>query len=93
MAAFWLLQMADVYTTYDGMKYDCVYEANPLLPSVPHLDRLLIHKVIFLSPLQTLKEEDLLTYDNMFFPMLFSAYVVYNNLKVGDSAKKRCGRR
>ena len=93
MTLFWILQAADVWTTKEGMKYDCVYEANPLLPKIPHLDRLIIHKAVFLSPLTTLKEEEMLTYEVMFFPMLLSLYVVHHNLKVIDRAKERCNLR
>jgi len=47
------------------MDYDCVYEANPLLPKVPHRDRLIIHKIVFLSPFDALYYNDQLTYADM----------------------------
>ena len=75
------------------MKWNCVYEANPLLPNIPHRDRLILHKLIFLSPLDVMYEFDMLTYKEMFFPFIFSTYVVYNNLKVIDRAEKNCQRR
>lgn len=28
---FWTLQVLDVYSTYRGLQYDCVREANPVL--------------------------------------------------------------
>ena len=87
------LQIADVATTVEGMKWDCVYEANPLLPNIPHRDRLILHKLLFLSPLDTMYEFDLLTYEEMVFPFIFTTYVVYNNLKVIDRAEKRCQKR
>ena len=92
-ATFWLLQIADVWTTHHGLKYDCVYEANPLLPRIPHTDRLLIHKIIFLSPFDTLYDEGLLTYENMIFPIFLTSYVVHNNLKVRERAKRLCDKR
>ena len=91
--AFLALQIADVATTVEGMKWDCVYEANPLLPNIPHRDRLILHKLLFLSPLDTMYEFDLLTYEEMVFPFIFTTYVVYNNLKVIDRAEKRCQKR
>jgi len=75
------------------MKWDCVYEANPLLPSIPHRDRLILHKLLFLSPFDVMYESNLLTYEEMFFPFIFTTYVVHNNLKVIDRAEKRCQKR
>ena len=90
---FWTLQAADVWTTYEGMKYDCVYELNPLLPEVPHLDRLLIHKAVFLHPFVLFQKENVLRKEDMFFPTFFAAFVVHSNLKVIDRAKERCNLR
>ena len=93
MVAFYLLHAADVWTTVKGMKYDCVYEANPFLPRVPHRDRLLIHKAIFLHPFDILHKTDTLTNDDMVFPMAIASWVVYSNLQVIDRAKNRCNLR
>ena len=46
MIFFWTLNALDVYTTYKGLKKPNVYEKNPLLGDKPHLDNLLIQKVI-----------------------------------------------
>jgi len=75
------------------MDFDCVYEANPLLPSVPHRDRIILHKLLFLSPIDIMYNYDLLTYQEMILPFILSNYVVYNNLGVIDRAKKRCQKR
>ena len=48
-AAWYLVNVLDVYTTIKGLKYSCIYEANPTLPSVPHRDHLIIHKTLLLS--------------------------------------------
>ena len=32
---FYTLQILDVYTTYDGLKYDCVKETNPIFGKNP----------------------------------------------------------
>ena len=93
MAVYYALHIADVWTTQRGMDYDCVFEANPLLPKVPHLDRLLIHKTIFLSPVWMLDREKVLRNEDITFPLLMTAYVVHHNLKVIDSASKRCNKR
>jgi len=75
------------------MKWDCVYEANPLLPDIPHRDRLILHKLLFLSPLDAMYHDNMLPYKDMFFPYLLTTYVVYNNLKVIDRAEKNCQKR
>tara|TARA_X000000950_G_scaffold207217_1_gene249218 strand:+ start:10904 stop:11131 length:228 start_codon:yes stop_codon:yes gene_type:complete len=75
------------------MDYDCVFEANPLLPEVPHRDRLILHKLIFLTPFDTLYDERVLTNGEMIFPLLLSGYVVENNFRVIDRAKQRCQKR
>lgn len=93
MAMFYTLHLADIWTTQRGLDYDCVYEANPLLPEIPHIDRLLIHKTIFLSPVWFLEKEDVLRNVDLVFPMMATAYVVYHNLEVIDSASKRCDKR
>jgi len=87
------LQIADVWTTNRGMDFDCVYEANPLLPDIPGIDRLILHKLLFLSPINAMYEYDVLTYQEMILPFALTSYVVYNNLKVIDSAKKNCSKR
>jgi hypothetical protein len=75
------------------MDFDCVYEANPLLPDIPSIDRLILHKVVFMTPFNKLYQYDLLTYEEMFLPLIMTSYVVYNNLEVIDNAKQNCSKR
>jgi hypothetical protein len=70
-----------------------VEELNPLLPKVPHRDRLILHKIVFLTPFNALYEYDLLTYQDMIFPFATMAFVVHNNLNVIDRAKQNCSKR
>ena len=93
MAAFYLLHAADVWSTYEAVKYDCLVEQNPLLPEVPHLDRLLLHKILFLSPIYELDKAHVLTEESMFWPMALSAWVVHNNVQLKKEAKKTCNLR
>ena len=44
---YWTLNVLDVYTTYEGLKNPNTKEANPFLGERPHLDNLLIHKLVF----------------------------------------------
>ena len=91
--AFWTLQAADVWTTQRGMDYNCVFEQNPLLPKVPHLDRLIAHKIIFLHPFYFFQTEDVLTQQDMLIPTLLGAYVIHSNLRVIKRAKRNCSKR
>jgi len=75
------------------MDFNCVYEANPLLPDIPSIDRLILHKILFLSPMDAMYQYDMLTYKDMFLPLALTSYVVYNNLEVIDRAKKNCSKR
>ena len=75
------------------MDFDCVRETNPLLPEKPHIDRVILHKFVFLSPFDTLYKYDALTYQDMIIPMILTAWVVDNNLEVIDRAKSRCSKR
>ena len=93
MAAFYLLHAADVWTTKEGLKYDCIVESNPLLPKNPHINQLIIHKGIFLYPFDIFYKTDNLTNQDMIFPITIASWVVYNNLKVTDRAKQRCNKR
>ena len=43
---FWTLNVLDVYLTHDIMKQNFTYERNPLLPSKPRLEELILHKAI-----------------------------------------------
>ena len=45
---FIALQILDVLTTYEGMKYSCVKEVNPLLPEKPSIGRVIGHKTSLL---------------------------------------------
>ena len=44
---YWTLNALDVYTTYEGLKNPNMQEGNPFLGKHPHLDNLIIHKLVF----------------------------------------------
>jgi hypothetical protein len=93
MAVYYTLQIADIWTTQRGMDYECVYEQNPLLPRVPSTERLILHKVVFTSPVWILDKENLLKKGDVIFPTMLMTYVIHHNLKVIDRASKRCNKR
>ena len=91
---FWTLQVLDIWTTYEGMKYECVYETNPLLPRKPDLNDLVTHKTKWLAWVPVvLQNNTTLTAEekqDVFRPgnrMMIA--VVFNNLIVLERVKKR----
>lgn len=91
--AFWTIQALDVYSTYRGLKYDCVREANPLLGERPGIVRMVTHKTIFLSPIWMLQHEGIWTKQDLDWVNTAGTLVIYNNYKVWDRAHQRCTRR
>ena len=91
--AFWTLQTLDVYSTHRGLKYDCIKEANPLLPEEPSVERMLIHKTVFLSPYWLLQNEGIFTKRDINIANTLGATVVYSNFRLLDKAKRRCTKR
>ena len=90
---FYTLQIADVYSTYRGLKYDCIREGNPLLgdrPTVPHM---ITHKYVFLSPIWMLQSEGFYTKREINLYNSMAGLVVYNNLRLLDEAKSKCTKR
>jgi hypothetical protein len=93
-ATFTTLQLADIYTTYRGLKYDCVREINPIAGERPSVPKMFAIKTIVLWPAiesdiqrQALEPK---TMDNINFLM---ALVVGNNYNVWHRAEKNCGKR
>ena len=93
-ATFFTLQVADIYTTYRGLKYDCVYELNPIAGERPSVQKMFVIKAVILKPAieYDLKREVLTpqTMDEINFLM---ALVVGNNYNVWRNAEKNCARR
>ena len=90
---FYSLQALDVYSTYRGLKYNCIREANPLLgerPTVPHM---ITHKTVFLAPIYMLQNEDVYFKRDLRNFNAISGVVVYNNFRLLNKAKERCTKR
>lgn len=88
VALFITFNILDVYSTYRGLKYDCVEESNPLLGKNPSPGSIITKKVI-LTPivLNTFTEFDLKAAN-----VLYTG-VLYNNYRVLDRAKQQCNKR
>ena len=89
---FWTMQALDVYTTYRGLKYDCVREGNPLLGDRPGIGHMVTHKTVFLYPFYTLPK-DLVDRETMQWVNGFGTVVIINNYEVWNRAHKQCTRR
>ena len=89
---FWTLQVLDVYSTYRGLKYSCVKEANPLIGDRPGVPRLVTHKTLFLHPIWMLRNEDVIYKTDMNFLNGQGTIVVINNYRIWNRAHKKCRR-
>ena len=91
VAAFVAFQVLDVYTTYRGLKYNCVKELNPIVGESPSLSRMIITKTAILTPAfqYDIKNGNLSprVMSEMNFLMLV---VIANNYDVLQDAKKYC---
>ena len=90
---FWGVQLADIYSTHKGVKYDCIKEANPLLPSVPTIAEMAPLKGLVLLPTYGAIGYENITRGELVAPMLLGGFVVHNNIKLTNRAEKRCNLR
>lgn len=91
---FWTSQILDVYSTYRGLKYDCITEANPLLPPVPDLTELIGLKLVVIGGFRNLIKAD----ENFWYGWKLGAgtitgMVTVNNFRLMKKAQKQCRRR
>ena len=91
---FGTLQIADIYTTYRGLKYNCVRELNPIAGESPSVPKMFFIKTAVLSPAIYAERQTLTlkpkTMDEINFLM---AIVVNHNYKVWHKAEQRCTKR
>ena len=91
---FGTLQIADIYTTYRGLKYNCVREVNPIAGERPSVPKMFFIKTAVLSPAIYAERQTLTlkprTMDEINFLM---AIVVNHNYKVWHKAEQRCIKR
>lgn len=95
---FWAAHIADVYTTYEGVKYSCINEANPLLPNVPEISEMVVLKggVIWSVKTAFLSDEkygELWWNDWKLSSGILTGLVAYNNHRITQRAKGRCPKR
>ena len=93
-AVFVGLQIADVYTTYRGLKYNCVKEINPLIGETPSVSQMVFIKTATLIPaVQIDYNRGLLTQRMIRSSSSFIGVVVLNNYDVLRRAEKYCDKR
>ena len=90
---FWTLQVLDIYSTYRGLKYDCVFEGNPLVGPNPDLAKLVTHKTVALHPVAILQPLDVFTKDQVQAWNVFYTTIIHNNYTVWNKSRKVCKKR
>ena len=90
-ATFTVLQLADIYTTYKGLQYDCVMETNPLFGESPSLSRMFFTKAAILGPAIEYDIENGNVTPQIIDQMnIMMSFVVINNYNVYTRAKRNC---
>ena len=85
------LQLLDIYTTYKGLKYDCVFETNPLFGERPSVMKMGITKFVVLYPAVTAERNNReLSKQNMQDINSLMTIVILNNMSVVNRAKRNC---
>ena len=87
--ALTLVNVADIHSTNKAMQYECIYEANPLLPKRPSLERLIAHKAITLYPVYHPDfNKYTITNRDLKWATAFVGLVAYHNYKTIDKVQK-----
>ena len=88
-AVFTGLHYLDIKYTHRALQYECVYEANPILPNRPSWNRLVLHKAMTLIPIYSPRwnkypptDKDLLT------GSLFMSVVVMHNQRILEKVER-----
>ena len=88
-AALTIVNIADVHSTHKAMEYECIYEANPLLPKRPSLERLVVHKAVTLYPVYHQDfNKYVVTNNDLKWATAFIGLVAYHNYKIIDKVQK-----
>ena len=90
---FYLVQALDVYTTYYGLKYSCVSEANPLVPggSKPSAAELVLFKVAIIGLIKSIYGQDPGEWQFFQSAAIYTTSIaVVNNYNVIKEAKDYC---
>ena len=91
--SFYLIQSLDVYSTYRGLKYSCVYEKNPLVlgGSEPSAAELILFKAVVIGVMKSIYGQN--PDEWQFFQTAANyttGYAVVNNYNVIKEARYYC---
>lgn len=91
---FVALQLLDVYSTYQGLQFDCVRELNPILGDRPSIGKMMITKAAVLtSAINYDISKSQLDSDIIDITNFMMVLVLANNMEVKNRAKRRCEKR
>lgn len=90
---FYLIQSLDVYSSYRGLKYSCVYEANPAVfgGSKPSALELVLFKAVVIGAMKSIYDQN--PDEWQFFQTAANyttGYAVVNNFDIIRKAKDIC---
>ena len=95
-ANFIIVHALDLYSTYKGLKYDCISEANPLVGKHPSLSELIFFKVGIITLLEGIYGDYPLEWEAFqTVSAMTTGVVVQNNFQVISDARDnpRCKKR
>tara|TARA_X000001036_G_scaffold400296_1_gene404561 strand:- start:136 stop:519 length:384 start_codon:yes stop_codon:yes gene_type:complete len=85
------LQLLDIYTTYKGLQYDCVYETNPLFGERPSVMKMGVTKFVILYPAMVAEQKNqTLSRENLTEINFLMSLVILNNADVANRAQNNC---
>ena len=88
---FVALQLLDIYTTHNALKYNCVREVNPVLGDSPTVAKMFAVKTLVLIPaIEADLKNERLTRKTMRQVNGIMFMVIANNNLVGNRAKRNC---
>lgn len=91
---FWTTQALDVWTTYKGVKYSCVFEKNPLLKDAPSTFDMVSLKFGVVWAIDTLFEDNPNYRTSWKLATgISTGLVAANNYNIYKRAKNRCDKR
>lgn len=90
---FTTLQLLDIYSTVEAVKYDCIEEMNPLLSKKPNVGEVMLLKALVLAPAFYIQKKYYVVSDkDLGEANYFMATIVASNFHVWDEAKTRCNK-
>ena len=89
---FFLIQAADIHSTSEGIKYDCIQEGNPLLPSRPSVLEMMTLKTVVLGTGYSTIGWEKVTKSELMIAILTTSAVVANNYRLLDQARGSCNK-